>query len=752
MKKNTNFTKIGYVIVVFMLSIVGSWAQCNAPTNPTISAITTTGAQFSWTAAFPIPANGYLVEVRTSGAPGNADAGLKVSYEENSSATSVTIGDLDPAVTYTAYIKSICLGLDESGYSNGVVFTTNPLGAPTALPATNPTSTSFTAKWIPLAGANNYQIQYAKNAAFGNPVFSSFAGNVGSHLIYNLESEVTYYYKVRARKNQGAWGPYSNTISVVTTNQGATEAIWENGEWTAQPTLAKAVIIRDDFNSAADQFGSSLQALSLTVDAGSTFTLASGTYARVNTTIVNNAGADNFIVESNANLYQYSAEVNNTPITVNRESFPIYKLDYTMWSSPVEGQNLLDFSPATLPNRFYNYNVATNIFNVVPNVANQDFEMARGYLVRAPNNWPAVSAAPATSFMGTFKGKAHNGPVTVDVLEGFNMIGNPYPTDISADGFIGLNADNGVTGMWFWRRRNAPNSGASSSYYAVFNGFGGTSPEAYIEEPDGIVKVGQGFLVDVKPNTGSDLKLKFNKDIKVEDIYSNNFYRSTEPVERHKLWLNLTNTDGVFSQALMGFASNAEDGVEKNDARYIADAQVALTSLLDNKGYSIQAKALPFDVSDEFALRMQTDVAGTFTITLSKVFGMFDGLVDPLLVDTMTNTTTNLSNTSYTFTTEAGINDTRFKIVFQETALSTVDNAVNANAVIAINNNGVLNINAGSYIIKAVEIYDLLGRRIYTASNVDATMTSISNVNAKQQVILVKIATDHGTVTKKVQF
>ncbi|NJM80852.1 MAG: hypothetical protein HC854_16815 [Flavobacterium sp.] len=47
--------------------------------------------------------------------------------------------------------------------------------------------------------------------------------------------------------------------------------------------------------------------------------------------------------------------------------------DYTAWSSPVSNQNLLAFSPNTLPTRFYEYlytgtNTATAYQSVVPSI------------------------------------------------------------------------------------------------------------------------------------------------------------------------------------------------------------------------------------------------------------------------------------------------------------------------------------------------------------------------------------------------
>ena len=223
-------------------------------------------------------------------------------------------------------------------------------------------------------------------------------------------------------------------------------------------------------------------------------------------------------------------------------------------------------------------------------------------------------------------------------------------------------------------------------------------------------------------------------------------------MERHKFYLTLTGGPGIGSEILLCYASNAINGVDSSDGKYIGDSPIALTSLIDNNSYVIQAKALPFQNTSEFALRFQTSVAASYTISLGDVTGMFTENVDPILVDMLTNTTTNLRNASYTFASEIGIYDTRFKIVFEETALGNVDVVADANAVVVMSKDNVLTINAGTYTINNVEIYDMLGRKIYSKSNVDSNTTSIADLKSQQQIILVQIATDHGVVTKKVQF
>ena len=84
------------------------------------------------------------------------------------------------------------------------------------------------------------------------------------------------------------------------------------------------------------------------------------------------------------------------------------RLDHTLWSAPVTGQNLFSFSPATLTNRFYSYNTSSNKYVNTGLDANSTFDTGKGFAVRAPNNQTAVTP---TVWQGTFTGVPNNGTI-----------------------------------------------------------------------------------------------------------------------------------------------------------------------------------------------------------------------------------------------------------------------------------------------------------------------------------------------------
>src|SRR5690606_6343686 len=111
-----------------------------------------------------------------------------------------------------------------------------------------------------------------------------------------------------------------------------------------------------------------LSACNLTINNNAVVSVNSGHDFLINGSVVVEEGAS-LTFANNANLLQDPLAVannNSGTITAIRNAMMI-RQDYVYWASPVAGQNLLDFSPLTLPNRFYTISEATSAFvGVVP--------------------------------------------------------------------------------------------------------------------------------------------------------------------------------------------------------------------------------------------------------------------------------------------------------------------------------------------------------------------------------------------------
>lgn len=96
----------------------------------------------------------------------------------------------------------------------------NPPPIPTATPATNVTSSSFTANWGSSSGATGYRLDVSTSSSFVSFV-SGYqnldVGNVLNRSVTGLSAATTYFYRVRAYNGGGTSGD-SNIINVTTAN------------------------------------------------------------------------------------------------------------------------------------------------------------------------------------------------------------------------------------------------------------------------------------------------------------------------------------------------------------------------------------------------------------------------------------------------------------------------------------------------------------------------------------------------------
>lgn len=508
-----------------------------------------------------------------------------------------------------------------------------------------------------------------------------------------------------------------------------------------------------------------IKAAQLTINGGQTFVVANK---------VNNTGGT-FIIESNGSLVQINNNVTNAGnITYKREVPVINSTDYTYWSSPVLNQNLQTFSPYTPSNKFYSFNAAA-----IPEDWKQEapsstaMGLGIGYCIYGPQ-----TAMPPAFFLASFTGIPNNGtiqtPITFngDVNGTSNLIGNPYPSAIDADTFLTLNSGVIEGTLYFWTHNTPITNGQYNvNDYASYNKTGGinTYPDVTAASsnpgnnsiPTGKIAAGQAFFAT---STASG-NVEFNNSMRLDN--SNNvmdnsqFFKTRNPdkkttqtIEKHRIWLNLTNNQGVFKQTLIGYLTDATNQYDKHfdgmsfDANEYAD----FYSLNQDKNLVIQGRALPFDENDEVPLGFRTAIEGTLTINIDQTDGLLTNQA-VFIEDKLTNTVIDLKKGAYTFTTKSGTFNDRFVLKYTDKTLNTTNFKSSENQVLISNKNKQLKINSTIETIDKVTIYDLLGRQLFKKEQVNSNELSVSNLTSCQQTLLVKVSLQNGKeVTRKVIF
>lgn len=173
-----------------------------------------------------------------------------------------------------------------------------------------------------------------------------------------------------------------------------------------------------------------------------------------------------------------------------------------------------------------------------------------------------------------------------------------------------------------------------------------------------------------------------------------------------------------------------------------------LYNVINDSEYVIQGKGLPFAATDEIALGLKATSAGTYSISLDNIDGLFT-TQNVYLKDNLTNTIHDIKQTPYAFTTSNGVFNNRFTVVFTNAALGN-QSFVSDENVVVFTQNEELKINASQEIAK-VEVFDVLGRNIYKNNKVNDNTLNITSIANRNQALLVKITFTTGqSVTKKV--
>lgn len=581
--------------------------------------------------------------------------------------------------------------------------------------------------------------------------YTNTAALINNGQIYNLKS--TSKIEIRLREDGGNANVAVNFIKVPNNYNGS-----------GNPGSDSAITI-----SSNTTLGSDLTVCSCTINPNVVLTIPNGLTLTVDEDITVGTGGK-LVVQNGGSLLQTTNSKtlfsgSNTSFELIRDTQPVRRYDFTYWSAPVTFESnykLKDLSPNTLGDKYYAYDAATAAWKIDYNGASA-MALAKGYSVRAPQTYDINGAGQV--YTATFKGIPNNGDIDATTTNAkWNLIGNPYPSAIDAETFINQNFTlNAVeTGaLYFWTHKSLPSSAVAgdakynytSDDYAVFNLTGHVVTHNSTVVGDGFIASGQAFFV--KP-TGTK-SIIFNNNMRVGGKNGQFFKPSTaktSDIEKNRLWLNFSNDQGAFKQALLGYMEGATNGIDLNyDATTMSgNSYVDFYTISNAKKLTIQARALPFTDTEEIPLGYKTTVAGDFTIAIDHVDGLFtDQAV--YLEDKTTGKIQDLRAGNYTFNTAVGTFTDRFVLKYTNKTLGTGDFETSSESVLISVKDKVINITSSQENIKEVLIYNIAGQQLYIKNKINSSEHQISNLQSGEQVLLAKVTMENGyTVTKKIIF
>jgi hypothetical protein len=574
-----------------------------------------------------------------------------------------------------------------------------------------------------------------------------------------------------------------------TTTTGTTT--WDGTSWNnGIPNLSSLAIIAGNYDMTLGVTRPSISACSLDINIG-TVTVSSGKYIKIQNDLTISTGARLDVLDKGS-LVQISDSGSNTVsgiFTMARAvNQNITNTDYVYWSSPVANFSIANVSPTTAADKIWEWEPSVANTNAgLGNWINPSGNMTvgKGYIVRGP-----IASTTPLPFSATFIGGVPNNgiktptitrgsynsgtyfgtntrPIT-DADDNWNLVGNPYPSAIKTLDFLALNPNiEGAIRLW---THGTPISTANpnpfynsyfSNYavsdYITFNGTGTTSGPAGF---NGFIASGQSFFVNMNDAAATPGTIIFKNSLRNSNYDNSQFYKTssgrTTNQDSGRIWLNLiSNATNEVSRILVGYVQGATQEKDRMfDAVNVYGGSQTFSSLINNDMMIIQGRALPFSTQDLIPLAVEVVTAGNYSIAISEVDGLFSNVSQPIfLEDKLLNITHDLRQAPYQFITAVGDFKNRFVLKYTNAALGASSFNSFSNAVIVSTKDKTISVFSNSEKINSIEVYDLLGRKLFDKNNINNLSFSSSDLGFATQGLIIKIKLENEqVVTKKIVF
>jgi hypothetical protein len=386
----------------------------------------------------------------------------------------------------------------------------------------------------------------------------------------------------------------------------------------------------------------------LEVEAGGEFTIEGGKYLIVNGDITNNGTIN---IAEHGSLTQNTTGVNTNSgsgtYSVSR-SGNTDSYVYNIWSSPI--------TTATLSSVFSDANPC-DIWTFEESTQAWKYDYASGYSANCYGNSVTFSATDVITggdgqmdvtrgyfipgdltAQRVYNGEVNNGdyntPIKATNLgnpgntdwrdDDWNLLGNPYPSALSAAAFWQENAiDNNRIrdGLYFWDEADTAGGYNQDSDYAAWNLGGAVNSGNTAEIPLGNIASGQGFWVAAQQNTS----VVFNNSMR--STTNNQFFKNIQ-AQNHNAWFSFVSPTNHINNILVGYNENSTDSIDHGfDAhKFVGNSPIRFASLINGDEFMIQSLApIPLNSSKHVPLVVFTNENGTHTFTNYKRENLANG-------------------------------------------------------------------------------------------------------------------------------
>ncbi len=587
--------------------------------------------------------------------------------------------------------------------------------------------------------------QYASDAAFTTGVTDivSTSSTLTASVIGNITA--TRYFRAVLQMGAGSCTTFYSNVVSVTVNK----TTYSNGSWSTTPSSSLMAVFSSNFTSSGDLSVCSCQVTgtaAVTLNSGHNLTVAGE---------VNVGASASLTFENTASLVQTDASATNSGNVVYKRttSALTHNFDYVYWGSPVQSQTLSAIWMVDDGYTFYSFNSSINDWAAAS--GNTVMTPGTGYIARASSGnggWTTNA-----TWQSVFNGVPNNGTLTTSIYKSGatninNLISNPYPSALDLESFYEDNASVLNPTFYFWTHNTVVTNGAyTASDYALYNavlgaGVGtGTAAVSGGSAPDRYVDAGQGFFAE---GVGTGGTASFKNTHRVLNN-NNGFYRhsnaSMAVQNKHLLWLNLSNSEGLFKQQLLGYVEGASNALDElYDANsFEGNPYADFYSVVGSEKCVIQSRQWPFDPADSVPLGYSATFSGSVSISIDHFDAFFD-TQNIYLEDTLLGVMWDLKQGPYVFSTTDGIFNSRFKIRYlTDLQLGTATFAVAKKVQVVYGDSQIRVLSPNSGIVK-ITLYNLLGQKVIEQNCAGLNQFRIDTLLQESGVWLLKVALQNG--------
>ncbi|WP_048500701.1 InlB B-repeat-containing protein, partial [Chryseobacterium koreense] len=426
-------------------------------------------------------------------------------------------------------------------------------------------------QWYMLAPGTNAWTPVTDNAQFSGANTSEMSVLSGTGL-----NDYQFYCQVR--ENGVTCYRASNSVQFK-----EVDTTWNGTSWTKGiPTPKSRAIIAADYDTAVH---GSFEACTVTLNANYKLNIKAHDFVTSQYEVINLSSQDNFTVESDGSLIQVNDNAANSgSITVKRNiKVSSDRKQYNFLISPAVGANLKtniyrdgSGNPVSSPSVQYHLE-SSNYFGE----SSGAYIAGRALAVKEPltgvGPFYAVFAGPpangAVSFNATNSAPSVIGPGVAS--RGYNLIGNPYPSNLDLLTFYtgnGGEAGNLSSTFRFWDNHNnttydQQGSNYSGNSYASYNVVSATGTAATSDAgtagsskktPGRYVSVGQGFMTRI---IGVPSKtLKFFNNSRTKEFENDSFFGKGAGSAMDRYWLKMVTPDHLAVQMAVVYFAGGSNG------------------------------------------------------------------------------------------------------------------------------------------------------------------------------------------------